>query len=203
MTSAPLVSVPVLSNFNTTSALFAALDVAYAPDLTTYLQYTLTPALNVSSATFSTLLAQNLSFAMASMASPLFAPTPATGGQTLAQRVASRYGAGALYTFVALLALYGVLCVVFGILGACTPSRELLVGAAGATRTEVEHVQLRLKDTLVPVAERFAGADRQGRLFETSALEMFEESPASARLKVFSEDTEKEDPSPGLFRRRA
>ncbi|GJE98190.1 hypothetical protein PsYK624_144120 [Phanerochaete sordida] len=200
-----LTSTPVLSNFNTTSALFAALDDAYAPDLTTYLQSTLTPALNVSSDTFSTLLAQNLSFAMASMASPLFMATPATGGQTLAQRVASRYGAGALYTFIALLALYGVLCVVLGAFGACASSRELVVDGraqAQATRTEVEHVHLRLSDPLVLVAERFADAERQGRALETSALEMFGEHPGSARLGVFAEETGEAGAPLGLFRRK-
>ena len=181
---------PILSNFNTTSALFAALDEVYQQNLVQYLQSTLQPSLNTSTDTFSAILSGNLSYAMMALASPLFMPLVSTSGTALTQRVASRYELVPLYLFAALLLVYGLLALLLCISAALALSREIIPhGAAGSaaygpTRTEAEHVHLRLSDPLVVVAERFAEPSRQGLLLKTSALQMFGEHPGSERIRV-------------------
>ncbi|EKM53710.1 uncharacterized protein PHACADRAFT_260198 [Phanerochaete carnosa HHB-10118-sp] len=138
-------------------------------------------------------------------------PIASTDGKILTQRVASRYKVGPLYIFIALLLLYGLMSLVLGMYAAIASSREMIFYGPGGARThgqtytEAEHVQLRLKDPLVAVAERFADPARQGLMLERSALQMFREHPNSARLGVFAEETAMEASGAplGLFRRRA
>lgn len=63
-------------------------------------------------------------------------------------------------------------------------------GEAGAgkktRRTEAELKQIRLANPPVHVAGRFAQPERQGTLFEMSALEMFSEHPRSERVHIDS-----------------
>ena len=201
---------PILSNFNTASALFAALDEVYQQNLVQYLQSTLQPSLNVSTDTFTAILSGNLSYAMMALASPLFMPLASTGGTALTQRVASRYEVVPLYLFAALLLIYGLLALILCISAALALSREIIsqgpIGstAHGPTRTEAEHIHLRLNDPLFIVAERFAEPGRQGLLLETSALQMFGEHPGSEHIRVVVDEVAGAEVSErplGLFRR--
>ncbi len=82
---------PVPSNFNTTSALLAALDYAYQAALVEYLQTTLRTSFNLSTETFNTVLSRNMPYAAMGFASPLFERDVSTGGNSILLRSASRY----------------------------------------------------------------------------------------------------------------
>ncbi|GJE98193.1 hypothetical protein PsYK624_144160 [Phanerochaete sordida] len=177
-----ITSDPIRSNFNTTSALLAALDDTYQQTLVSYIQTTLTPSLNVSEEAFNSILSGNMSYAMLALASPLLMAQNSTAGLVLSQRVASRYPLAPLCILIALVGTYGLVALALAALAVFSPSHEMVVHGADTRRTQAELVQLRLTDPLVAVAEQFAGPERQGVLFEVSALEMFREHPRSERV---------------------
>ncbi|KAK0189948.1 hypothetical protein F5146DRAFT_1201108 [Armillaria mellea] len=198
-----LASPPVLSDFNTTSAIFAALDPMYQTTLVGYLKYTLRTSLTFSTETFNTVLSQNMSYAAMGLASPLFERDPSTGGNSVLLRSASRYPIAPLSTVLAILYIYALLALVITASSMMLSSREIIVTKDGRKEhrvTAIELIQLRLTNALASIAERFVDPARPELLLETSAVDMFHEHPHAERLGVVMKDYEGED-GEGVVRR--
>ncbi len=82
---------PVLSNFNTTSALFAAFDSFYQGYLVNYLKTTLMTSLTLDTEAFNKVLSGNMSYSAMGFASTIFERDMSTRGNSIALRSASRY----------------------------------------------------------------------------------------------------------------
>ncbi|KAK0213696.1 hypothetical protein IW262DRAFT_325172 [Armillaria fumosa] len=200
-TSAPP---PILSNFNTTSALFAAFDYAYRTNLVDYLKYTLRTSFTLSAETFSTVLSQNMSYAALGLASPLFERDASTGGNTILLSSASRYPLAPLSMVLGILYIYALLALVVTVSSMTLSSREIVVAKDGGKEhrvTAIELVQLRLTNALASIAERFVDPARPELLLETSAVDMFHEHPHAERLGVVMKEYEGED-GDGMVRRK-
>ncbi len=194
---------PVLSNFNTTSALFAALDEYYQGNLIGYLKTTLQTSLTLSTETFNTVLSRNMSYAAMGFASPLFERDVSTGGNSIVLRSASRYPLAPLSALLAILYTYALLALVITASSVMLSSREIVVTKDGGKEhrvTAIELVQLRLTNALASIAERFVDPARPELLLETSAVDMFHEHPHAERLGVVMNDYEGED-GEGMVRR--
>ncbi|SJL08680.1 uncharacterized protein ARMOST_12049 [Armillaria ostoyae] len=168
---------PVPSNFNTTSALFAALDRTLQINLANYLKTTLMTSLTFSTETFNTVLSQNMSYAAMGFASPLFERDVSTGGNSILLRSASRYPLAPLSAVLAILYTYALLALV------------------------ITASSLRLTNPLASIAERFSDPARPELLLEPSAVDMFHEHPHADKLGVVMADGEGED-GEGIVRRR-
>ncbi|KAK0436620.1 hypothetical protein EV421DRAFT_1739560 [Armillaria borealis] len=197
-------SPPVLSNFNTTSALFAALDMYYQGALVDYLEYTLRTSLTLSTETFNTVLSRNMSYAAMGFASPLFERDVSTGGNSILLRSASRYPLAPLSAVLAILYTYALLALVITASSVMLSSREIIVKKSGGKEhriTAIELIQLRLTNPLASIAERFSDPARPELLLEPSAVDMFHEHPHADKLGVVMADGEGED-GEGIVRRR-
>ncbi|KAK0471933.1 hypothetical protein IW261DRAFT_1571431 [Armillaria novae-zelandiae] len=198
-----LASTPVLSNFNTTSALFAAFDSVYRTNLVDYLKYTLRTSFTLSAETFNTILSQNMSYAALGLASPLFERDASTSGNTILLRSASRYPLAPLSMVLGILYAYALLALVLTVSSVTLSSREIVVTKDDGKEhrvTAIELVQLRLTNALASIAERFVDPARPELLLETSAVDMFHEHPHAERLGVIMKDYEGEDED-GMVRR--
>ncbi|SJL08682.1 uncharacterized protein ARMOST_12051 [Armillaria ostoyae] len=192
-------SPPVLSNFNTTSALFAALDPSFQSNLANYLQITITTSITLSTETFNTVLSRNMSYAAMGFASPLFERDVSTGGNTILLRSASRYPLAPLSAVLAILYTYAFLALVITASSVMLSSPEIIVTKNGGKEYRVatiELVQLRLTNPLASIAERFVDPARPELLLETSAVDMFHEHPRADKLGVVMADRK------GMVRRR-
>ncbi|KAK0471932.1 hypothetical protein IW261DRAFT_827306 [Armillaria novae-zelandiae] len=186
----------VSSNFNTTSALFAALDPGYQGTLVAYLKYTLDTSLNLSTEVFNTVLSRNMSYAAMGLASPLFERDASTGWDTVLLRSATRYPLAPLSAVLAILYTYALLALGITMSSVMLSSREVIVTKNGGKEhrsTVIEHVQLRLTNPLASIAERFVDPARPELLLETSAVDMFHEHPHAERLGVVMKDYEGKD----------
>ncbi|PBK70404.1 hypothetical protein ARMSODRAFT_974358 [Armillaria solidipes] len=195
------VSPPVLSNFNTTSALFAALDPSFQSNLANYLQITITTSITLSTETFNTVLSRNMSYAAMGFASPLFERDVSTGGNTILLRSASRYPLAPLSAVLAILYTYAFLALVITASSVMLSSPEIIVTKNGGKEYRVatiELVQLRLTNPLASIAERFVDPARPELLLETSAVDMFHEHPRADKLGVVMADSLRK----GMVRRR-
>ncbi|SJK98259.1 uncharacterized protein ARMOST_01522 [Armillaria ostoyae] len=195
---------PVLSNFNTTSALFAALDSAYQTNLVNYLETTLRTSFTLSTAAFNTVLSRNMSYAAMGFASPLLERDVSTGGNYILLRSASRYPLAPLSTVLAILYTYSLLALVITASSVMLSSREIIVTKNDGKEyrtTAIDLVQLRLTNALASIAERFVDPVRPELLLESSAVDMFHEHPHAERLGVVMADYEGED-GEGIVRRR-
>ncbi|KAK0471930.1 hypothetical protein IW261DRAFT_827278 [Armillaria novae-zelandiae] len=193
----------VLSNFNTTSALFAAFDSAYQRNLVDYLKTTLRTSLTLSTETFNTVLSRNMSYAAMGLASPLFERDVSTGGNAIVMKSASRYPLAPLSTILGILYTYAFLALVVTASSVMLSSREIVYTKDDGKEhrvTTIELVQLRLTNALVSIAERFADPARPELLLKTSAVDMFHEHPHAERLGVVMADYEGED-GEGVVRR--
>ncbi|KAK0471938.1 hypothetical protein IW261DRAFT_1666497 [Armillaria novae-zelandiae] len=198
-------SLPVLSNFNTTSALFTALHPAYQTNLVDYLKSTLRNSLTLSTETFSTVLSGNMSFGTVGLASPLFERDVSTGGNYIVLRSASRYPLAPLAAVLAILYTYALLALAITVSSVAVSSREVVVTKSSGKEhriTTIELVQLRLTNPLVSIAERFSDPVRPELLLETSAINMFHECPDTEKLGVVMVEYEREDGEAIVRRRR-
>ncbi|PBK70418.1 hypothetical protein ARMSODRAFT_1084036 [Armillaria solidipes] len=194
---------PILSNFNTTSALFAALDRTYQMNLVNYLKSTLRSSSTLSTEAFNTVLSRNMSYAAMGLASPLFERDVSTGGNTILLRSASRYPLAPLSAVLAILYTYALLALVITASSVMLSSRELVVTKNGGKEhrvTAIELVQLRLTNPLASIAERFSDPARPELLLEPSAVDMFHDHPHAERLGVVMADDEGEG-GEGIARR--
>ncbi|KAK0421772.1 hypothetical protein EV421DRAFT_2043313 [Armillaria borealis] len=147
---------PVPSNFNTTSALFAAFGYDYQGNLAEYLRYTLQTSLSLSTEAFNTVLSRNMSYAVMGFASPLFEHDVSTGGNTIVMRSASRYPLAPLSAVLAILYTYAFLALAITVSSVMGSSREIVVTKNGGKEhrvTAIELVQLRLTNPLASIAE--------------------------------------------------
>ncbi len=195
---------PVLSNFNTTSALFAALDSIYQTNLINYLETTLRSSFTLSTEAFNTVLSRNMSCAAMGLASPLLERDVSTGGNYILLRSASRYPLAPLSTVLAILYIYSLLALVITASSVMLSSKEIIVTKNGGKEyriTAIDLVQLRLTNALASIAERFLDPARPELLLESSAVDMFHEHPHAERLGVVMADYEGED-GEGVVRRR-
>ncbi|PBK86617.1 hypothetical protein ARMGADRAFT_532839 [Armillaria gallica] len=195
---------PVLSNFNTTSALFAALDSIYQTNLINYLETTLRSSFTLSTEAFNTVLSRNMSYAAMGLASPLLERDVSTGGNYILLRSASRYPLAPLSTVLAILYIYSLLALVITASSVMLSSKEIIVTKNGGKEyriTAIDLVQLRLTNALASIAERFVDSARPELLLESSAVDMFHEHPHAERLGVVMVDYEGED-GEGIIRRR-
>ncbi|KAK0186827.1 hypothetical protein F5146DRAFT_1124496 [Armillaria mellea] len=201
-----LASPPVLSNFNTTSALFAALDSRYQANQAEYLHYTLKASSTLSTEMFNTVLSQNMSYAAMGLASPPFERDVSTGGNFIVLRSASRYPLAPLSAVLAILYSYAFLALAITVSSVMLSSREIVVTKSGGKEQRIaaiELVQLRLTNPLASIAERFVDPARPELLLEPSAIDMFHEHPHADKLGVvmaggYSEGEDGE----GIVRRR-
>ncbi len=192
------------SNFNTTSALFAAFDSAYQTNLVDYLKYTLRTSFNLSTETFNTVLSRNMSYAAMGLASPLFERDMSTGGNAILLRSASRYPLAPLSAVLIILYTYAFLALVITTSSVMLSSQEIIVTKNDGKEhriTAIELVQLRLTNPLAGIAERFVDPARPELLLESSAVDMFHEHPHAEKLGIVMADDEGED-GEGIVRRR-
>ncbi|PBK87288.1 hypothetical protein ARMGADRAFT_1034858 [Armillaria gallica] len=197
-------SPPVRSNFNTTSALFAAFDYIYQTHIVDYLETTLVTSLTLSTEEFNTVLSRNMSYATMGFASPLFERDIGTGGNAIVPRSASRYPLAPLSAVLAILYTYAFLALAITVSSVMLSSREIVVTKNSGKEhrvTAIELVQLRLTNPLASIAERFSDPARPESLLETSAVDMFHEHPHADKLGVVMADGEGED-GEGIVRRR-
>lgn len=182
---------PVLSNFNTTSALFTAFDDVFGSSLANYLALELQPYYNESTDAFNSNISKATSMAAMGLASPLFEREKALTGQSVSTRIASRYPLAPLCTVFGILYTYALLSILICICSNRLSSKEVVVDDANhdlkdkqmGSRpvTAVELAQLRLVNPLAAIAERFADGSP---LVETSALDIFHEHLDAERLGV-------------------
>ncbi|KAK0497960.1 hypothetical protein EDD18DRAFT_1461913 [Armillaria luteobubalina] len=194
---------PVLSNFNTTSALFAAFDSAYQSNLVDYLKTTLRTSLTLSTETFNAVLSRNMSYAAMGLASPLFERDVSTGGNAIVVKSASRYPWGPLSMVLAILYTYALLALLVTASTVTLSSQEIIVTKDDGNErrvTVIELVQLRLTNALASIAERFGDPAQPELLLETSAVDMFHEHPNAERLGIVMKDYGGED-GEGMVRR--
>ncbi|PBK87285.1 hypothetical protein ARMGADRAFT_1168645 [Armillaria gallica] len=187
---------PSLSNFNTTSALFLALDLTYQANLVDYLRSILLTSLTLSTETFNTVLSRNMSYAAMGLASPLFERDASTGGNAIVLRSASRYPLAPLSAVLAILYTYAFLALAITVSSVMVSSREIVVTKNGGKEhrvTAIELIQLRLTNPLASIAERFSDPARPELLLEPSAVDMFHEHPHAEKLGVVMADDEGED----------
>ncbi len=195
---------PVLSNFITTSVLFAAFGPIYQANLVDYLKSTLVTSFTLSTETLNTFFSRNISYAAMALASPLFERDVSTGGNTIVLRSASRYPLGPLSAVLAILYTYAILALAITMSSVMLSSREIVVTKSGGKEhrvTAIELIQLRLTNPLASIAERFVDPARPELLLETSAVEMFHEHPHAEKLGIVMADDEGED-GDGIARRR-
>ncbi|KAK0431175.1 hypothetical protein EV421DRAFT_196844 [Armillaria borealis] len=195
---------PVPSNFNITSAVFAAFDPELQINLANYLQSTLKNSLTLSAETFNTVLSRNMSYAAMGLASPLFERDVSTGDNAIVLRSASRYPLAPLSAVLAILYTYAFLALAITVSSVMVSSREIVVTKNGGKEhriTAIELVQLRLTNPLASIAERFSDPARPELLLESSAVDMFHEHPHAEKLGVVMADDEGED-GEGIVRRR-
>ncbi|KAG7441156.1 uncharacterized protein BT62DRAFT_997358 [Guyanagaster necrorhizus] len=195
---------PVASNFNTTSALFAALDSAYQENLVDYLQSTLETSFTLPTDTFNTVLSRNMSYAAMGLASPLLERDVSAGGNAILLRSASRYPLAPLSTVLAILYTYALLTLVITASSVMLSSREIVVTKDSGEKhriTTIELVQLRLANPLASIAERFIDPAQPELLLESSAVDMFYEHPRAEKLGVVMVEDEEQD-AEGMIRRR-
>ncbi len=195
---------PVLSNFNTTTALFAALDPTYQANLVDYLRHTLRTSITLPTETFNTVLSRNISYAAMGFASPLFERDNSTGGNAIVLRSASRYPLAPLSAVLAILYTYAFLALAITVSSMMLSSQEIVVTKSSRKEhrvTAIELVQLRLTNPLASIAERFSDPVQPELLLEPSAVDMFHEHPHAEKLGVVMADDEGEDEE-GIIRRR-
>ncbi|KAI0033130.1 hypothetical protein K488DRAFT_85212 [Vararia minispora EC-137] len=152
-----------LSDFNTTSALLAALDPSYQnifyPSLTAAL---LNPVSTLPVDAFIDALSRNLSITTLSMVVPLLESDRATGGECVTPLNLSRYPLAPLFTVATLLALYALLALVLSTAPLVLPASAIVPGECdpsarrGTHATAVELAQRRLFEPATVVADRFA-----------------------------------------------
>ncbi|KAK0478567.1 hypothetical protein EDD18DRAFT_1337618 [Armillaria luteobubalina] len=198
-------SPPVLSDFNTTIALFTAFDPFYQTNLVDYLVYTLKTSSTLSTKAFSTALSRNMSYTAMGLASPLFERDVSTGGNTIVTRSASRYPLAPLAAVIAILYTYAFLALAITLSSVMLSSREVIVTKNGGKEhriTTIELVKLRLTNPLASIAERFSDPARP-ELLQPSAVDMFHEHPDAEKLGVAMVDSDEGDNSgEGIPRRR-
>ncbi|KAK0213707.1 hypothetical protein IW262DRAFT_1411075 [Armillaria fumosa] len=197
-------SPPVLSNFNTTTALFTAFNPFYQTNILDYLIYTLKSSSTLSTEAFNTVLSRNMSYAAMGIASPLFERDVSTSGNAIVMRSASRYPFAPLSAVLAILYTYAFLVLAVTVSSVMLSSREVIVTKNGGKEhriTAIELVQLRLTNPLASIAERFSDPARPELLLESSAVDMFHEHPDAEKLGVVMVDDEGED-GEGIVRRR-
>ncbi len=197
-------SPPILSDFNTTSALFAAFNPIYQTNLVDYLKTTLRTSFTFSTETFNTVLSRNMSYATVALASPLFERDVSIGGNAILLRSASRYPLAPLSTVLAALYTYALLALVVTASSVMLSSREIIVKKNGGEEhriTAIELVQLQLTNPLASIAEQFTDPARPELLLESSAVDMFHEYLHADKLGVLMGDDGGED-GKGIVRRR-
>ncbi|KAI0030479.1 hypothetical protein K488DRAFT_72166 [Vararia minispora EC-137] len=153
-----IASKPKRTDFNTSSALLAALDAAYSADLASRMAATLQPDLGISSHIFSRNLARNLSQGVLGYAAPLMARVAATNGTAITTRRASRYPLAPLCTVLALAYGYALIALLVGIAVLRLSSREVVVGREGRPGRRVQEIDLihmRLTSARACIADRF------------------------------------------------
>ncbi|KAJ7636441.1 hypothetical protein FB45DRAFT_1001545 [Roridomyces roridus] len=167
--SLSLVGDPILSNFNTTSALLAALDPAFT-ELAPYLTSTLETSLNVSVDAFNSMRAD------------------ATSGNRVSQRIISRYPLAPLCTLLAILYGYGLLLLAFSALPLILTSHERdevrpgLLGARPAGSL-IEHLRARIINPLFDIMDH-TRVLTPTQLLGTSKAEILAESRYAERVVV-------------------
>ncbi|KAK0471927.1 hypothetical protein IW261DRAFT_1611843 [Armillaria novae-zelandiae] len=197
-------SPPILSDFNTTSALFTAFDRFYQTNLVDFLIYTLKSSSILSMEAFNTALSRNMSYAAMAIISPLFERDKSIGGNSIVLTSASRYPLAPLTAVLAILYTYAFLTLAITVSSVMLSSREVIVTKNNGKEhrtTTIELVQLRLTNPLASIAERFSDPARPEFLLETSAVDMFHEHPHVEKLGVVMVDDEGED-GEGIIRRR-
>ncbi|KAJ6494373.1 hypothetical protein C8R45DRAFT_1095297 [Mycena sanguinolenta] len=156
------VSPAVRSDFNTTSALLAALDSAYSGILAAQLTTTLRGSLNVTFDTFGRILAGNATQGILSYAAPLTERTSSIGGETVHSITVSRYPLAPLGVVLTLAYGYALLVLGVGVVGFCLPSRVLinssthdLDGGKPRIIRELDLVRLRFTSARASISDRF------------------------------------------------
>jgi hypothetical protein len=162
--SITLVSSKTHSDFNTTSALLAALDPAYSTTLAPHLTTTLQRSSNVTSEEFSNFLAGNLSQGILAYAAPLTERPNSTSGEALNFVTATRYPLAPLCLVLALTYGYSLLAFGVGITAFTLSSREIICHNAHGQNApqriqELDLLHLRLTSPRACIADRFHASE--------------------------------------------
>ncbi|KAJ6456562.1 hypothetical protein C8R47DRAFT_1227840 [Mycena vitilis] len=184
-----LASPPNRSNFNTTSALLAALDAAYSATLASSLATSLEGSLNISSELFSDILAGNISQGILAYAAPLTERTASVSGEAVHSLTASRYPLAPLCMVLALTYGYALLALMVGLAACVQPWREIKENSTPYSTSprkirDVDVAHLRLTSARACVADRFDHDDGPERMLAASTEELFRENDRTRRLGV-------------------
>ncbi|KAJ7924565.1 hypothetical protein B0H13DRAFT_1863798 [Mycena leptocephala] len=180
-----LVSSKTHSDFNTTSALLAALDAAYSATLASHLTTTLQGSLSVTSEEFSNFLAGNLSQGILAYAAPLTERLNSTSGEALNSVTASRYPLGPLCIVLAFTYGYSLIALGVGIAAFTLSSREIIFHNAPQSQSapqriqELDLLQLRLTSPRACIADRFGSSEP---MFPILKEDIFREAQSARRL---------------------
>lgn len=186
----PVMLESIQSDFNTTSALLAALDNSLNTRLGYYLNQRLESSLALDSDTFSSVLAGNMTAAALGLASPLLMTTPALSATISAQQTVNRYPLAPLCAMLSLHYLYGLGAVVL-LLHAWIKSSRIRNtvreaaekgGMGGGGTINLDQAHLNLRSALAIIADRFD----DGRHNPASA------SRLSASGGVYDDDVEED-----------
>ncbi|KAK7448139.1 hypothetical protein VKT23_013898 [Stygiomarasmius scandens] len=172
---------PIISNFNTTSALLAGVDPAYPPSLVDKLQENLQPDLQLPRDVFLDILAQNISVALLAAASPLMERQLAAKGSQIVVQAASRYPLAPLSLVLTILYGYAFAALILAFVSLFLSSPTI---SAVKGMTILELAQSRLTNPLANVADHFSQNGESIQPLTTSAIDLFPaESSTSKRLK--------------------
>ncbi|KAJ7192627.1 hypothetical protein GGX14DRAFT_479779 [Mycena pura] len=179
-----IVSSETHSDFNTTSALLAALDTAHSATLASYLTTTLQRSLSVTSEEFSNFLAGNLSQGILAYAAPLTERLNSTSGEALNSVTASRYLLAPLCLVLALTYGYSLLAFGVGITAFTLSSREITCHNAQAQNApqriqELDLLHLRLTSPRACIADRFHASEP---VLPVLKEDIFKEAQCARRL---------------------
>ncbi|KAJ7156856.1 hypothetical protein C8R43DRAFT_1125433 [Mycena crocata] len=155
-----LMSDPVMTDFNTTSAITPALETktALSSAMMAYLsdvfQYSDVSDENAFVADFS----RNLSVAALTLASPLVLNQPITEGSLVILQSASRYELAPLFFYTGLLYVYGFVALILCIFVAFTSSPTIMHGNEAVKTAEL--LKMRLTEPMVVIADQYV--DKKG-----------------------------------------
>ncbi|KAJ7663158.1 hypothetical protein DFH06DRAFT_1324634 [Mycena polygramma] len=176
-----------LADFNTTSALLAALDPAYSPFVADAIATKINPLVPKASSTFLEELQGLVAQGILGYASPLTQRIAPISGHQTTIRTVNRYPLGPLCLVLGLTYGYAILAFFLGLGVLNLPSRELTLKAGrghakGKPILELDLVHKRLTDACACVADIFDGGDASEPVLGVTPRSTFHESKNVKRL---------------------
>ncbi|KAJ7652530.1 hypothetical protein DFH06DRAFT_1299696 [Mycena polygramma] len=181
-----------LADFNTTSAMLAALDTAYSATLANSIVTQVKQIMRVEVAFNATLLfdvglGYLLGRGILGYAAPLTERIASINGSQMIGGTVNRYPSGPLYLVLVLTYGYAILALSVGLRVLTLPSREITMEAGRGRTTprrilEIDLVQLRLTSARACVADRFDDGTESGPILDLSRDDIVKEGGEVRRL---------------------